>query len=191
LTPSTPAIEDSIQEIYRHCVQQSSEGESSLLVHAQFGGVSDAHTDFTLRTVENSLKAAGVKRSQIKHFCNLLIEVVQNISSHTALDISGNSYAFVVVSTSPQGQRLATGNLVLASELAPLRQRLEYLSSLNSAELQKLYVEFMCSEQLNDKGGAGLGLIMLFKKLASGVRWKLLPLGGSYGYFVLELTVTR
>lgn len=160
-------------------------------MHAQFGGISDAHTDFTLRTVEKSLKAAGVKRSQIKHFCNLLIEVVQNISTHSALDLSGNSFAFVVVNTSPQGQQLAAGNLVLASELSPLRERLEYLSSLSPAELQKLYVERMCSEQLNEKGGAGLGLIMLFKKLGSGVRWKLMPLGGSYGYFVQELTVTR
>lgn len=191
MTPSTPAIEDSIQEIYRHCIQQGSEGEASLLVHAQFGSFSHAHSDVTLRNVENSLKAAGVKRSQIKHFCNLVIEVVQNISSHTALDISGNSYSFVVVNTSPQGQHLAAGNLVLASELVTLRERLEYLSSLSQAELQKLYVERLCSEQLNDKGGAGLGLIMLFKKLGSGVRWKLLPLGGSYGYFVLELTVTR
>jgi Family of unknown function (DUF6272) len=191
MTPSTPAIEDSIKEIYQDYLHQCSVGDLSMLLYAYFGNFDHNQSELTLRTIEKVLADVRVKRSAIKHFCNLLIEVLQNVSRHSALDISGHSQSFVLVGASGNTERLISGNLILASEIGPLKEQLETLSKLNAAELHKKYVETLCSEIPNDKGGAGLGLIMIFRKLGESVKWRLETMGGTYGYFVLDLHISR
>ncbi|MBL7941719.1 MAG: hypothetical protein JNM00_03080 [Flavobacteriales bacterium] len=191
MTPSTPAIEDSIKEIYQDYLQQCSVGDLPMLLYAHFGNFDHNQSELTLRTIEKVLADVHMKRSAIKHFCNLLIEVLQNISSHSALDLSGHSQSFLLVNSSENTERLVAGNLILASEIAPLQQHLESLSKLNPAELHKQYVETLCADSPSDKGGAGLGLIMIFRKLGESVKWRLNTLGGTFGYFVLDLHIRR
>ena len=71
MTPSTPAIEDSIKEIYQDYLQQCSVGDLPMLLYAHFGNFDHNQSELTLRTIEKVLADVHMKRSAIKHFCNL------------------------------------------------------------------------------------------------------------------------
>ncbi len=182
---------DILKGIYHDLISaviDSANGETLLFSH--FGDFDQAKNDSALKMIESAIIEAGDKRQTMKRVCNLLIEILQNISLHGARDRNGHMHAFLIVARSKNSYRVLTGNLVLTADMKSLVNRMEELLKLDDNELRKLYIEILCNEEFSHKGGAGLGLITVAKRAEQNLRYRTHDLDNSFGYFEMEVELT-
>ncbi|MDZ4823277.1 MAG: SiaB family protein kinase [Flavobacteriales bacterium] len=182
-------IQQSVRSIYNQVLEELTGTNNSVVVFAHFGDFTSAKVDHAFRTVEDSLAERGLRRSTVKRFCNVLIETLQNITKHAAHDSEGRSHSFTVVAGNDKEERLICGNLVMASEMERLNKRISQLNAMSTAEVRKLFIETLCNDDFSSKSGAGLGLMMIAKKLEHNIRFELTKLNDKLGYFKIDLAV--
>ncbi len=179
---------DTLKGIYHDLISSvvhSSSNETLLFSH--FGDFDQVKNDNTLKMVESVILDSGDKRQAMKRVCNLLIEMLQNMSLHGARDRSGHMHAFLIVSKTNKSYKLFTGNLVLAGDVDSLQHRMQSLSKLDENALRKLYIEILCNEEFSHKGGAGLGLVTVAKKAEQNLKYNIHPLDENFGYFEMNV----
>ncbi len=179
---------DELKGIYHdtigHIVSPENDG---LLLFSHFGNFNPVKNESTLKLTESLILETGDKRQTMKRFCSLLIEVLQNISLHAARDRSDQMHAFLVISKNKNSYRLVTGNLVLKMDSPRLEAKLEELNSMDTNSLRKLYIETLCNDEFSAKGGAGLGLLTVAKKIEGKINFDIIPIDSSFNYFKMDV----
>lgn len=164
-------------------------GENEVIVFSHFGDFTANKIEHTLRLIESSIVELGDKRQLMKRFASLLLELLQNISLHAARDKSGHMHSFLIVTRSKDAYKLMTGNLIMAEDIAFLKNRLEELNGMDKSTLRKLYIETLCNDEFSYKGGAGLGLLTVAKRADRKLEYHLDELSKNFGYFRLDATL--
>ncbi len=179
-----------IQTLYQSSLNRVlHSGVKENILLSQYGDFNQSKIDSTLKLVEAAVLESGDKRQTMKRFNALLVEVLQNISLHSASDKTGHQHAFIVISRSSVEYRLISGNLVLVEDIPGLEQRFEQLNGMDKNSLRKLYIETLCNDEFSFKGGAGLGLLTLAKRADQKLRYEFHTLDGTYGYFQMEVNM--
>jgi hypothetical protein len=102
-----------------------------------------------------------------KRVFHIMIECLQNITKHPD-DYDekekqiGNG--LFIVGENKDSFYVITGNLVRNEKMTLLESRLEKLNTSSPKDLKKLFLKQMIEGELNEKGGAGLGLIDIARK---------------------------
>ena len=188
-TVSTTTLND-VRSLYREALERSiARKDSSVLLYAHLGNFNPSKIDCAIRTVEDGLLNAGAKRTGMKRTCHALIECLQNILNHSAQDENGRMNAFAIVLSGQESDEIVCGNLVLSNEIASLDAKLKSLMSLSKSEIRKLFIETLCNVDFDSKGGAGLGLMTIAKKVNGQIDYSLRPLDNHFGYFIIDLTI--
>lgn len=165
-------------------------GEETILV--SYHGEPDTNTsDQLLKLSEKVLMESGAKRSQMKKVLTVLIEILQNVSLHTARFKGNESQAFYMLSHSKDFYNIYSGNLIFKDEVPGLKKRLDNLLSLTPAEVKKMYIETLCNEDFSMKGGAGLGFLTIVKKVDEKIRYSFTPHDGRLEYFTLQAKIAK
>jgi len=87
---------------------------------------------------------------------------------------------------------LQTGNLVSNVNARILKERIDYLNSLDKKELRKFYKEQLNAENDNPESqGAGIGLIEVARRSTSPIEYTLKQYSDDFQYFTMYLTVTQ
>lgn len=182
---------DELKSIYHDAIGRIVIPDSEdLLLFTHFGNFNPAKNESALKLVENLILETGDKRQTMKRFCSLFIEVLQNISLHGARDRNDQMHAFVVVSKGKNSYRLVTGNLVLIGDSLRLENKLNELNGMDGNSLRKLYIETLCNDEFSSKGGAGLGLLTVAKKIEGKINYSLLPIDSSFNYFRMDVEMS-
>ena len=83
-----------------------------------------------------------------------------------------------------------SGNLMKDSRVRMLKERLDYLNTLDKKELRQFYKEQIKAENLNpDSKGAGIGLIEIARRATSKIDYEFIPLSGGLAYFIMYVTI--
>lgn len=106
----------------------------------------------------------------------LLVECFQNIVRHgeepppeLAATLNDGLFSFKNVGGA---YVINSINLVYNNQVDDFISQVEYINSLNSTELKEVYRTALRDNQMNGKGGAGLGLIELARKSAQKIKYK-------------------
>jgi hypothetical protein len=183
-------ILDQIQKVY-HSILESvvhSRGHENL-VFSHFGDFNQNKVDSTLQLVESAIMESGDKRQSVKRFCTILIEILQNVSLHGSRDATGHMHSYVIVSRSPENYRLCSGNLIPRVDAQQLRDRVSEVNSLDEAELRRIYIETLCNEDLSNKGGAGLGLLTVAKRISGPIKFEVIEVSEQLSYITMEVSM--
>ena len=180
-----------IKNFFNQVLAEINDSPAEQLEFAHFGDFTPGKIDAAIRIVESSMMESGLKRSSIKRFCNVLIECLQNISQHSAVDQHGRMNAFAIVTTNRDCHQMFCGNLVLAREMKLIRKKLDDLNKKSKDELRKLFIETLSNDDFTKKGGAGLGLMTISKKLDEPIGYELRSMDEHFGYIVLRLKVSH
>jgi len=165
-------------------------GEETILV--SYHGEPDTNTsDQLLKLSEKVLMESGAKRSQMKKVLTVLIEILQNVSLHTARFKGTESKAFYLLSHSNEYYNIYSGNLIFSDEVSGLKKRLDNLISLTPAEVKKMYIETLCNEDFSMKGGAGLGFLTIVKKVDEKIKYHFSAHDGRLEYFTLQAKIAK
>ncbi len=169
----------------------SLKNEKNSLLLGHFGNFTDSKINAFLKITEETILEHGCKRQTMRRICSLLVEALQNTLNHSAKDKDGSSHSFLTLEMAEDVFILRTGNLISADDIITLEQKLNSINRLNENELRKLYIETLCNDNFNQKGGAGLGFLTMAKKVKGKLDYELLNVNKSLAYFSLSLSIEK
>jgi hypothetical protein len=83
-----------------------------------------------------------------------------------------------------------TGNVIKNSSIELLKERIDFLNTLDKKELRQFYKEQMKAENDNPESkGAGLGLTEIARRATSKIEYEFTPYGEGLSYFTMYVTV--
>tara|TARA_B100000768_G_scaffold179678_1_gene197882 strand:- start:3133 stop:3726 length:594 start_codon:yes stop_codon:yes gene_type:complete len=178
---------ESIKHRYLELVSSDLSKKTVLISH--FGDLSGVKIESLLKITEETILETGSKRQIMRSICSLLIEALQNIANHSAKDQNGKANSFVIIEHCDFNFTIKTGNLISANEIITLEQKLNTINRLNQNELKKRYIETLCNDNFNQKGGAGLGFLTMAKKIDGFLDYQILNVTKNLAYFTLSLSI--
>ena len=147
----------------------------------------DSATDALIAMQDARLKTAKKIRKKVSF---LMTECFQNIIRHTE-DSDLDFDKLFVVQSQNDVHNIITINPVSLAKQASLEKSLAMLENLSEAELKQVYLDSLTGNSFSSKGGAGLGLIEMFRKTKRMPRFEFYPLSSELAAFKLELDITE
>lgn len=123
-----------------------------------------------------------------KRLFMFMLESLQNVSKHSTRSQHANM-SMVVYSKTDNGYTVTTGNVLPASGINDLKNKLEEINHLDTKEIRNVYRQMLSNAEFSNKGGAGLGLIEMAKKTGNKLDYDFVTIDKDYSYFVLSKTV--
>ncbi|MCL2327309.1 MAG: SiaB family protein kinase [Bacteroidetes bacterium] len=154
--------------------------------------ISDNIISIAQHTIDASLESPQVR----KRIFTILVECLQNILRHqlTAetqeLLSTAERSGILVLQKKDTVFQITSGNVIETALMPTLQQLLEKINSFNKKELKQLYLEVLGGCTVNDKGGAGLGLIDIARKSNTELSYKFQPIDDKYAFFYLHTTIS-
>lgn len=85
---------------------------------------------------------------------------------------------------------MQSGNAMKEASVSALKSRIDYLNTLDKAELRKYYKEQLKSANANPESkGAGLGFIEIARRASSKIEYSFTPLPGGRSFFTIYVTI--
>jgi len=153
--------------------------------------------DNILHELKTKLKIIDLEVLTRKRIYSSAVECLDNIHRHSELNnnqakISIEYPPYFSVEKNSEGFIIETGNLVTNQEMKKLKKKLDELNELETAGVNDLYKEtIMKSAGLTDKGGAGLGLIVIAKTTPKKLSYSFQPVNKNYAYFTLKVKILQ
>lgn len=156
------------------------------------GPFRDEFTQTILEIYEGTLSALESQPVVTRRVSFLLVECFQNILRHGE-NVAGSEPDFSddgLFSFRSMGEEFTINsiNIVPNEEVDGLRELMESVNKLDSAQLKALYLRQLTASNLSDKGGAGLGLIELARKSGREVLYQFEEARGGWSYFHQQVT---
>jgi hypothetical protein len=127
-----------------------------------------------------------------KRVFHVMIECLQNITKHSD-DYDENERqignGLFIVGQEKDTFYIVTGNLVRNEKMKVLEERLTSINNADPKELKKIFLKQMLEGTLNDKGGAGLGLMDIARKSGRKLFYHFVPYDNQRHYFLLVVSV--
>ncbi|MFK7757281.1 MAG: SiaB family protein kinase [Flavobacteriales bacterium] len=169
----------------------SSKESEGIMLLGHYGNFTESKINAFLKITEETILEEGCKRQIMRRLCSLLVEALQNAYNHSSKDVNGSCHSFLTITTIKDNFILRTGNLIAAEDMVTLDQKLSGINKLSDNELRKVYIETLCNDNFNQKGGAGLGFLTMAKKVKGKIDYELFNVNKQLSYFTLALTIPK
>jgi hypothetical protein len=95
-----------------------------------------------------------------------------------------------VLGSQDKSYYVQTGNVIKNSSINILKERIDFLNTMDKKELRQFYKEQIKAENDNPESkGAGLGLTEIARRAASKIEYEFIPYGEGLSYFTMYVTV--
>ncbi len=128
-----------------------------------------------------------------KKVFHIMIECLQNITKHSDdydKDDKQIGNGLFVVGYNKDSFYVMTGNLVNNEKMKALEERIVLLNSSDKKQLKQLFLKQMMDGSLNEKGGAGLGLIDIARKSGKKLFYHFAPYDHTRHFFLLVASIS-
>ena len=129
-----------------------------------------------------------------KRVFNILLECIQNTFLHLEPIeiIKGEDYtAILVLARTKEAYKIITGNYLSNENAKSLKESLDELSCLDENSLNLKHQKVLTEEGFSKKGGAGLGLIEMFKKSRSEVFYNFKKMNDNYSFYSVQVNIKK
>lgn len=141
-----------------------------------------------IRMMEENMQSLVEELSKQKKTFNVLVEVLQNISKHGQPNENNKNTGVFMISKRDDTYILSAGNVIDNEKAKILNENLENLASLNAEELNLLYRKTLRAER-NPGGGAGLGLIDIYRDSCSRVKYEFSKIHENQLFYSISINV--
>jgi hypothetical protein len=124
----------------------------------------------------------------VEQMNNMLLYSVEK-EKHEYPEAETSSGIFVL-GTQDKSYYVQTGNVIKNSSAGLLKERIDFLNTLDKKELRQFYKEQMKTENNNPESkGAGLGLTEIARRATSKIEYEFMPYSEGLSYFTMYVTV--
>ncbi len=143
--------------------------------------------DLAKSTLEEATDTLKIK-SKIYY---IMGESLQNIARHHtgSFHESSDKYSLFAIHKKNLKYFITTGNLIEASDVSTLKQKIEKINSLGHEDLRDYSRTTRTTQALSEKGGAGLGLIEMAKRSGNKLVYNFKKISDEFSYFYLNTEI--
>lgn len=143
--------------------------ENGQLEIAFHGEVDEATSSLLIEQMERRVKDSPSE----KRVMRVAIELVQNLHHHSSETYPEES-RFLAVRT-PKAWLLSTANPIDGNQAVALREKIDFLSGLDSDQLRHQHRKLLSTSDRSPHGGGGVGLVEIHRKSNGEVLLEFLP----------------
>tara|TARA_B100001778_G_C18599446_1_gene636465 strand:+ start:217 stop:759 length:543 start_codon:yes stop_codon:yes gene_type:complete len=130
------------------------------------------------------------RTSIMKKTYNIMIECLENLTKHALMNEGDTFPAIFVLGKDDDFYYLATGNKIAQEKISNLKDRLEKANSLDRVALLNWYNDILIRDQeLNQNGGAGLGIIDMALKSKHKFEYAFQEIDAHHSFFTLKVKI--
>ena len=148
--------------------------------------------NFTQEDVDNTVKfieTLDEKLPLIRKISFLTVETIQNIIHHSDKNKKGETFAYFELIKSEEGYLIKTGNLISKENTEGLEKRLNCVLSSTDEEVKEKILNRLQNSEFSEKGGAGIGLLSIKKRVSQGMSYNIEVFEGEYNFIHFEIKI--
>ncbi len=131
-----------------------------------------------------------------KRIYSLSVECLDNILKHSDLNKEEHELLInypprFIVEKIAENYLIHTGNIILNKNRDKIIPRLDKLNDLTIEEINVLYKKSLANAEISEKGGAGLGLIVMAKTTKQKIRYDFEKINDKFSYFAMQLNLKK
>ena len=123
----------------------------------------------------------------------LMAECFQNVIRHSEispLEVGLPEYSGFFMTRNVAGEYyIASGNLIERQYVTNLKSKIENINKLSAVELKDLYMKVLGTDEINSKGGAGLGLIEMARKSGRKLESHFREINDKLAFFYIQILI--
>lgn len=146
-----------------------------------------------LSFTERKFKSENVEDNTRRKIFNIMVELLQNISKNK-IENSENTPekdSVFILGANPDEYILISSNMIRNDKIAPLKDRIDQVNSLDKEGLKQLYKDVRLNASFSEKSGAGIGIIDIARKSEKKLEYGFEELTGEYSVFSLLIRVIK
>lgn len=180
-----------MRTLFDSICHQFEQEESSKILMAHFGGISQDFINSLSENVEELLISCNEKRLLIKRVFSIFIEGLQNIKLHGEKFEDGICRGILVFTQYENHYSICLGNVIKNKNIDAMKCRLDELNEKDHSETKDLYMRVLSNGILSNRGGAGLGFITMKLKSRSSIIYQFHSISDSESLFLIHMEVQR
>lgn len=138
------------------------------------------------------LKLAGIGKNKRlrKRVFHILVECLQNVVKHSAPGSdSDNSESLIMIGRHKNEFFIITGNLIANSGVKAFEKRIKEINGWDQKDMREIYSARLGRSKYSEKGGAGLGLIDIYKRSGRKLRHEIRRINDEVSFLSLHISV--
>ena len=144
-----------------------------------------------LSITEMKLVQSGQEKKLRKRVFNVLVECLQNIVNHSDKRENDDQPSILLLGKHNNEFFIITGNKILNTEIPSLEARLFEINSWDHKEMREIYSSKLDESEYSAKGGAGLGLIDIYKRSGRKIKHSIQRIDEEMSFLSLHITVSN
>ncbi|MGD1842570.1 MAG: DUF6272 family protein [Thermonemataceae bacterium] len=124
-------------------------------------------------------------------FC-ILVEALQNVFNYLRIENVEDKRLRIVtclLEKSEKGYTIKVGNYLLFSKVEQLREQIERVNRYSKERLRETYLATLAKNELDEQGGAGLGILDLIRKSGQKLRYRFRKINEDISHFLIQITI--
>ncbi len=160
------------------------------------GEITSEIISMVLQIAENKLEAVDEKGSTKRKIFNILVECLQNLYHHAAIDTTNNKktsqkIALLELWFENNYYYILTANYIKNENVANVKNKLDKINSLSKEELRDFYREILDNDQISEKGGAGLGMIDIARKSGEKLEYNINKVNDELSFIDFKVKIEK
>ena len=148
--------------------------------------------NFTQEDVDGVVKFIETiddKSATIRKISFLTVELLQNIIHHSDKNKKGETFAYYELIKDGENYVIKTGNLITKENTEGLEKRMKCVLSSTDEEVKEKILNRLQNEDFSEKGGAGIGLLSIKKRVSEGMSYNIEVFEGDYNFIHFEIKI--
>ncbi len=147
-------------------------------------------TKMFTQMAESDMEKNSEERSVQRKVYHVMVETLQNMNKHSDEIKEGNiGNGLFIIGKKQDIYYIINSNKVAEQHKEPLERALNQVNAATKEELNQMYRKQIREGKLSDKGGAGLGLIDIARKIGEPLNYQFLQLDESNYFFILKVEI--
>ena len=143
-----------------------------------------------LTLTELKLLQTGEQKKLRKRVFNILVECLQNIVKHSAdTDDEENIPSILLLGKTNEDFLIITGNKIENKSIPSFEAKIAEVNSWDINSIREIYSEKLGKAEYSDKGGAGLGLLDIYKRSGKKLEYEIHPMDDRVSFLSLQIRV--
>jgi hypothetical protein len=145
-----------------------------------------------LSITELKLAQSGEEKKLRKKVFNILVECLQNIVNHGASDEGQSEVSGLLLIGRHQGDFfIITGNKIENSKVNDFRSKVDNINDLVHSDMREIYSSALGKSEYSEKGGAGLGLLDIYKRSGNKLTYSIDPIDDSVSFLSIHVEISN
>ncbi len=165
--------------------------KSDQLLFLHKGTITKELIELVVEALEQSVTNLEGDRKVRRKITNVFIEVFQNIGYHGVKSPQFSSSDMVIVLSLDKYYKIGTRNLIKKDTQEKIEGKIKQINGMDSEQLREEYKKALSSNELSEKGTAGLGFIDIARKSGEKLYCEFEEANDEYSFFYFETRIAK